>query len=107
METSLNSGVVDCRREYADVWKPPKLPITNSHVAEQIVVGMNFREFECETHELPEGMNLQVWNPRFKEMLPTAAFVHASGREKKLELLKTLAEQLEAAGNPPLSLPKD
>lgn len=107
METSLNSGVVYCRREYADVWHPPKLPIPTSHVAEQVVVGMNFLKFECETHELPEGMNLQVWNPRFEELLPTAAFVHASGRDKKLELLKTLAEQLNAAGNPPLSLPKD
>lgn len=107
METSLNSGVVYCRREYADVWQPPKLPIPTSHVAEQVVVGMNFLKFACETHELPEGMNLQVWNPRFEELLPTAAFVHASGRDKKLELLKNLAEQLDAAGNPPLSPPKD
>lgn len=105
---SLNSGVVHCKRSGADVWMPPKLPIPTSHVAEQTVVGLNFDRLQVAKRMFSRLKNAQCWHPRFDSLLPAAYFVHASGKQKKTELLRSLVEQLREVGNPPLTLtPKD
>jgi hypothetical protein len=105
---SLNSGVVHCKRSGADVWMPPKLPIPTSHVAEQTVVGLNFDRLQVAKRMFSRLRNAQCWHPRFASLLHNAQFIHASGKQKKTELLRSLVEQLREVGNPPLTLtPKD
>lgn len=97
---SFNTGVVYCEQSSAGIWRPPKLPIPVFHVSEQITIGINLIKFAHAVGDLPANHNLQVWNQSFRELLPSAKFVHLSGLDRKTEQLRAMIDRLESIGNP-------
>lgn len=70
----LNTGVVMCSREHADIWKRPIDPFPTSHCAEQIWI-----EYQASRHpifELPTEWNTQFWMLDFNQRKEEASIVH-------------------------------
>jgi len=92
----LNSGVVYTRREAADVWAPPKLPIPTSHCAEQFLVEWNLHAMMSRPDRnirfapLPTEFNMQWWM-NYDHSITSADFVHcANAPDRPRELDRVL-----------------
>jgi hypothetical protein len=82
----LNSGVVVCRQESADIWKPPAHPLPQSHCAEQIWV--EHQALQYKIGYLPREYNNQWWMPNFEEF--ECVIKHYSSAPNRLSLFEEM-----------------
>jgi hypothetical protein len=61
----LNTGVVVCRQESADIWKPPTLPLPQLHCAEQFWI--EYQALSFKVGHLSREFNNQWWMKDFEE----------------------------------------
>lgn len=84
-----NSGVVLCSRVTSDIWFPPKQPLPNRHIAEQLWV-----EHQASKHlifNLPTAFNCQWWMRDFAALQRQSHIVHLADCPTKLATLRELA----------------
>jgi hypothetical protein len=73
----LNTGVVVFEPGiHAKMWSPPRLPAKPRHLTEQTHVEYNIRNMLIRTSRLQVKYNTQWWMSQFKELEPSAHFVH-------------------------------
>lgn len=85
-KTCLNSGVVLCSREHADIWTRPKDPFPTSHCAEQIWIEFLAGRFPI--FQLPTEFNTQFWMRDFANLKESASILHwANCKDKATEML--------------------
>lgn len=82
----LNTGVVVCRKESADIWKPPALPLPRKHCDEQ-----SWIEYQClpfKVSLLPREYNNQYWMKDFEDY--PCYIRHHSSNPDRLEVFRNM-----------------
>lgn len=87
----LNTGVVVCSRQHANIWTPPTLPIPGIHCDEQFLIDDKIKDW----HALPQACNHQFWFENFNEKLPKAEIVHlAACKTDRIGLARTIVSEI-------------
>lgn len=97
VEWLLNSGVVLCDRDTADVWLPPTSPLPDSHCAEQFWVERNaelLRSRGLSVSRLDRRFNCQWWMDDFADAKEDAWFVHYANSPSKIADMERDAQNL-------------
>jgi hypothetical protein len=82
----LNTGVVVCRQESADIWKPPTLPLPQLHCAEQFWI--EYQSLPFKVSYLPREFNNQWWMKDFDQ---TPCFIkHYASCPNRLSLFEDM-----------------
>jgi hypothetical protein len=85
-----NSGVVQCTRETADIWKSPEHRLPDSHCSEQFYV-----QHQAEKHgvnPLDVRFNFQWWFEGFQDRVKDAWIVHFANCPNRYEAVKAFLE---------------
>jgi hypothetical protein len=85
-EQALNTGVVLCSREHADIWTRPIDPFPTSHCAEQIWIEHLAREYPV--FKLPTELNCQWWMNDFEQRKPSSHVIHWANCKNKSDSMR-------------------
>lgn len=81
----LNTGVVMCSREHADIWTRPTDPFPTSHCAEQIWIEYLANHYSI--FELPTELNTQWWMRDFGRLKANANITHWANCKDKAQAM--------------------
>jgi hypothetical protein len=93
----LNSGVVLCDRESADVWLPPLRPLPTDHCAEQFWVEIQAEKLEMSgsrVSKLDRRFNHQWWMRDFQDKKSDAWFFHYANAKDKIGCMSSDVKSL-------------
>ena len=84
--TCLNTGVVICSRQHADIWTRPVDPFPTSHCAEQIWI--EYKASKYPIFKLPTEFNTQWWMKDFTARLSAACIAHWANCQTKANAMR-------------------